>query len=156
MGLIPGSGRSTGEGNGYPLQCSCLENFMDRGLWQTTVHWTTKSWTLTLSLHFSTTYSHLLSLPRTHWPSKTYCFVAHLPGVGFLGWESQCVVQTSHSFGRNSVIVSICPFVDHLLGSMISNIPHLHSSYLFCSGFFLIFFVLENFFFCYSLGLSHQ
>ena len=28
---IPGLGRSSGEGNGYPFQCSCLENFMDRG-----------------------------------------------------------------------------------------------------------------------------
>ena len=36
VGLIPGSGRSPGEGNGYPLQYSCLENFMDRGaLWVT-------------------------------------------------------------------------------------------------------------------------
>ena len=37
-GSIPGSGRSTGEGNGNPLQCSCLENPMDRGAWQVTVH----------------------------------------------------------------------------------------------------------------------
>ena len=33
MGLIPGSGRSPGERNGYPLQYSCLENPMDRGAW---------------------------------------------------------------------------------------------------------------------------
>ena len=33
-GLIPGSGKSPGEGNGYSLQYSCLENFMDRGAWQ--------------------------------------------------------------------------------------------------------------------------
>ena len=33
-GLIPGSGRSPGEGNGNPLQYSCLENPMDRGAWQ--------------------------------------------------------------------------------------------------------------------------
>ena len=32
-GLIPGSGRSPGEGNGNPLQYSCLENLMDRGAW---------------------------------------------------------------------------------------------------------------------------
>ena len=38
MGLIPGSGRSPGEGNGYPLQYSCLENPMDRGAWQAIVH----------------------------------------------------------------------------------------------------------------------
>ena len=33
LGMIPGSGRSPGEGNGYPLQYSCLENSMDRGAW---------------------------------------------------------------------------------------------------------------------------
>ena len=33
-GLIPWLGRSPGEGNGYPLQYSCLENSMDRGAWQ--------------------------------------------------------------------------------------------------------------------------
>ena len=37
-GLIPGLGRSPGEGNGNPLQYSCLENSMDRGTWQATVH----------------------------------------------------------------------------------------------------------------------
>ena len=36
--LIPGSGRSPGEGNGNPLQYSCLENPMDRGAWQDMVH----------------------------------------------------------------------------------------------------------------------
>ena len=38
VGLIPGSGRSPGEGNGNPLQDSCLENPMDRGAWQATIH----------------------------------------------------------------------------------------------------------------------
>ena len=42
-GAISGSGRSTGEGNGYPLQYSCLENSMDRGVWRAAVH--AKSWT---------------------------------------------------------------------------------------------------------------
>ena len=37
-GSISGWGRSTGEGNGNPLQCSCLENSMDRGAWWATVH----------------------------------------------------------------------------------------------------------------------
>ena len=37
-GLIPGLGRFPGEGNGNPLQYSCLENPMDRGAWQATVH----------------------------------------------------------------------------------------------------------------------
>ena len=38
VGLIPGLGRSPGEGHGNPLQESCLENTMDRGAWQATVH----------------------------------------------------------------------------------------------------------------------
>ena len=41
-GLIPGSGRSPGEGNDNPLQYSCLENSMDRGAWRATVHGVTK------------------------------------------------------------------------------------------------------------------
>ena len=38
VGLIPGLGRSPGEGNGNPLQYSCLENLMDREAWQAAVH----------------------------------------------------------------------------------------------------------------------
>ena len=45
MGLIPRSGRSSGDGTGYPLQYSFLENSMDRGAWQATVHGVTKSQT---------------------------------------------------------------------------------------------------------------
>ena len=45
MGSIPGSGRSPEEGNGNPLQYSCLENPMDREAWQVTVHGVTESWT---------------------------------------------------------------------------------------------------------------
>ena len=43
--LIPGYGRSPGEGNGNPLQYSFLENSMDRGAWQATVHRVAKIWT---------------------------------------------------------------------------------------------------------------
>ena len=43
VGLIPGSGRSPGGGHGNPLQYSCLENPMDRGSWQATVHGVTNS-----------------------------------------------------------------------------------------------------------------
>ena len=42
MGLILGSGRSPGVGNGYPLQYSYLGNPMDRGAWQTTIHGVTE------------------------------------------------------------------------------------------------------------------
>ena len=43
MGSIPGSGRSPAGGHGNPLQYSCLENPMDSGAWQATVHRITKS-----------------------------------------------------------------------------------------------------------------
>ena len=42
-GSIPGSGTFLGEGNGYPLQYSCLENSIDRGVWWDTVHGVTKT-----------------------------------------------------------------------------------------------------------------
>ena len=50
-GSIPGSGRSLGEGNGNPLQYSCLENSMGRGAWWDTVHGVTKSRAEHFSLH---------------------------------------------------------------------------------------------------------
>ena len=45
LGLIPGLGRSPGEGHGNPLQYSCLENSMDSGAWWATVHGVAKSQT---------------------------------------------------------------------------------------------------------------
>ena len=45
LGSIPGLGRSSGEGNGNPLQYSCPENSMDRGAWWATVFGVAKSWT---------------------------------------------------------------------------------------------------------------
>ena len=51
LGLIPGLGRFPGEGNGNPLQCSCLENPMDGGAWWATVHGVAESDTAK-RLHF--------------------------------------------------------------------------------------------------------
>ena len=64
-GSIPGSGRSPGEGNGTPLQYSCLESPMDRGAWRATVHRVAKSRTRLsdfTSLHRSYTASVTSSL----------------------------------------------------------------------------------------------
>ena len=58
LGLSPGSGRSPGEGNGNPLQYSCMENPMDRGAWQATVHGVAKSWTQ--QSNFTFTFSRLI------------------------------------------------------------------------------------------------
>ena len=49
---ISGSGRSPGGENGNPLQYSCLENPVDRGVWQATVHGVSKSWTQLSDLHY--------------------------------------------------------------------------------------------------------
>ena len=51
--MIPGSGRSPGGGHGNPLQYSCLENPIDRGAWQATIHGAMKSWTRLTTNSFS-------------------------------------------------------------------------------------------------------
>ena len=51
LALIPGSGRSPGEGNGYPLQYSCLENPLDKGAWWATTHGVAKSQTQLRDYH---------------------------------------------------------------------------------------------------------
>ena len=61
LSLIPGSGRSSGERNGNPLQCSCLENSMHRGAWPATVHGGHKQsdmvqWLTHFSLHVAIVY----------------------------------------------------------------------------------------------------
>ena len=60
-GVIPGWGISPGEGNGNPLQYSCLENSRDRGAWWATAHGITKSQTLSLFTWVFTWVPHKLS-----------------------------------------------------------------------------------------------
>ena len=52
-GSVPGLGRSPGEGNGNPLEYSCLENPTDRGAWQATVHGVAMSQTRLSDFHFT-------------------------------------------------------------------------------------------------------
>ena len=59
-GSVPGLGRSPGEGNGYPLQYFCLENPVDKGAWQATVHGVSKSQTQLSNQHFHFTFHHCL------------------------------------------------------------------------------------------------
>ena len=59
VGLIPGLGKSPGEGNGCLLQYSCLENSMDRGAWWATVHGVTKSQT-----RLSNTFTFMINHPK--------------------------------------------------------------------------------------------
>ena len=68
--FIPGSGRSPKGVNGNPLQCSCLENAMDRGAWRATGCGVTKSWTR-LSTH------HLLWQTTQCKATKLFCTLLH-------------------------------------------------------------------------------
>ena len=66
-GSIPGLGRSPGEGNGNPLQYSCLENPMDRGAWQATVRGVTMSqtrWSTYIISHYRELKSHMPLWPK--------------------------------------------------------------------------------------------
>ena len=65
LGWIPGSGRSPGEGNGNPLQYSCLENPMDGGSWLATVHGVAKSRTRLSDFTITITRFVIAFLPRS-------------------------------------------------------------------------------------------
>ena len=67
MGSTPGSGRSPREGNGNTLQCSCLENPMDRGAWRATVDGIAKSWTTECTQTQTQTHTHI----HTHTHTQT-------------------------------------------------------------------------------------
>ena len=58
LGLIPGPGRSLGEGNGNPLQYSCLENSMDRGAWRAAARGVTESNMTDQHFHFLSSLKH--------------------------------------------------------------------------------------------------
>ena len=72
LGSIPGSGRSSGEGNGNPFQYSCLENPMNRGAWQGYSPWDCKSWT---QLSKQTTTTVVISLFLSKNVSPWYVFL---------------------------------------------------------------------------------
>ena len=83
LGLIPGSGRSPGKGNGNPLQYSCLENSMDRGAWQVTVHAEAKSWTW-----LSDNHAHTLS-EKLCWMLDSGCDQNSMLGKLIVQWWRQ-------------------------------------------------------------------
>ena len=94
-GLIPGLERSLGEGNGNPLQYSCLENSMNRGAWQATVHGVANSgtWLKRLSKH--------TQLSWTDWMKTDVLFAL---------WSSQ------NKFLLSSLLSPSAPRIDHSLG----------------------------------------
>ena len=98
-GLIPGSGRSPGEGNGNPLQCSCLENPMDRGAWGATVHGVAKRWTWLSGFTFTFTSIHTI---KQHGKKNNQHGTVHVASVS-VSWFWSCVVTQDACAGRNCV-----------------------------------------------------
>ena len=130
-GSIPGLEKYPGVGNGNPLHYSCLENPMDRGAWQPTVHRCTKSWTLLkqLSMH-ACSYPHMTTKKKHSFDYMHLChkvmslrfktlsrFVR-----AFLSWSKHLLISRLQSLStvilepkkRKSVTVSIFfPFICH-------------------------------------------
>ena len=89
-GSIPGLGRSAGEGNGHPLQYSCLENPMDGGAWWATVHGVAKSWTRLSDFPFTFHFYALEKEMATH----SSVFAWRIPGTGEPGGLPSGVAQS--------------------------------------------------------------
>ena len=100
FGSILGSGWSPGEGNGYLLQYSCLENPMDRGPWWATVHGVTKTWMQLSDLHTLTNHEG----PET---LQTLSNVNCLPNILFPNTISLGVRASTYEFRVNTNIQPI-------------------------------------------------
>ena len=138
LGSIPGLGRAPGEGNGNPLQYSCLENPMARGAWQATVHGVAKSWTQLSDFTFFLSFCLQFKCSRE-------CYSTSL---GFR--EQQSPQQTSGGHAvwiRNfllrhcRVLVTAANFISLSWIDLpcYSNLTH---SYIFFSYYFKIFFFI--------------
>ena len=80
LGSNPRSGRSPGGGYGNPLQCSCLEYPMDRGIWRSTVHGVTElDTTESIMLqHSARCFCHIINFYSVLWFQLTYCTHSHI------------------------------------------------------------------------------
>ena len=82
LGSIPGLGRSPREGNGNPLQYSCLENPMDGGAWWATVHGVTKRWTRLSDFHIIImSYNSMNMLKKKPHPTELYVLKGQFYGI---------------------------------------------------------------------------
>ena len=104
-GLIPGSGRSPGGGNGNPLPYSCQKNSMDRGAWQATVHEVAKSWT------WLSNWAHTATQVN---PNATRgCYCCYLKPHGNKGIRGQISLENwLSSGGEKEFILDVCPVSD--------------------------------------------
>ena len=95
LGSNPGSGRSLREGNGNPLQYSCLKNSMDKGAWQATFYRVTKSQTQLSDFHFTYIYPIIFRFFSLigHWRVLRICCAIQWVLISYLFYIQQCVYQ---------------------------------------------------------------
>ena len=103
-GCIPRSGKSPGEGIGYPLQYSCLEISVDRGVWRATVHGVTKSWTLLSDSH---THTHTHTHIHTH--THHHSYLRPIASFPYLDFCSTLLPSLPASVSIISSCVTNCP-----------------------------------------------
>ena len=109
MSSIPGSGRSPGEGNGNPLQCSCLENPRDGRAWWATVYGVAQSWTRLKRLNSRS--SMYMGLPRWLSGKESACQCRRCefsPWVGKIFWRRKRqptpIFLPGESHGQRSLV----------------------------------------------------
>ena len=129
MGLIPGSARSHGGGNGNPLPYSCLENPLDRGAWQAPVHGVTKSQTR-LSTHACSVSDnpnlqiHLTQLFPLHMRMSVLYICVSIPALLFSIWKRKTNIRYQHVY-----VESYYTLIDP---EPIYSPTHIESSHLLC------------------------
>ena len=123
-GLIPGSGRSPGEGNGNPLQYPCLENPMDGGAWWATVHGVAKSRTRLSYFTFtcSNTYNVISKIQRNLPEGKRTWKMTELK------WGRRCSLKAESLFSQSwefFLCCWICTLAGPLLHSFLRDLESL-------------------------------
>ena len=143
LGSIPGSGISPGEGNGYSLQYSCLENPTDRGAWWATVHGITErvghDWARTHAKFPRGLSARFLEFPvsPSRWKWKKQCWPADLAGA--LQWTLGITQHLSVKYtkGKFRLLSKANPVERHMFVYMSTPLPPVGSCILIQSTFLL-------------------
>ena len=126
LGLIIGLGRFPGEGNGYSLQYSCLENSIDRGAWRAIVHGVAKSQTLLSNFHFFIIKITVTSVPSStcmisFHPTKTLqirYYRLHCWDSGTEAQKEEWVQNQTAGMWRSQIQTQLCPTPEPILSIM--------------------------------------